>query len=245
MAKVAIREADLYLPVKRLLEAQGYTVKGEVGAADVVALRVGEDEPVIVELKSSFSLSLFHQAVDRQALTDAVYVAVPRGAGRASAKALTDNRKLCRRLGLGLITVRLADGFVEIHCDPEPYRPRQSKPRKALLLREFSRRVGDPNSGGATRRNLVTAYRQEALLCLSLLGESGPTKASLVAQRTRVSHARRLMADNHYGWFERVANGVYGLSPTGEDALAVYAAEIGALAAGRDAASTIGADATA
>lgn len=245
MAKVAIREADLYLPVKRLLEAQGYTVKGEVGAADVVALRVGEDEPVIVELKSSFSLSLFHQAVDRQALTDAVYVAVPRGAGRASAKALADNRKLCRRLGLGLITVRLADGFVEIHCDPEPYRPRQSKPRKALLLREFSRRVGDPNSGGATRRNLVTAYRQEALLCLSLLGESGPTKASLVAQRTRVSHARRLMADNHYGWFERVANGVYGLSPTGEDALAVYAAEIGALAAGRDAASTIGADATA
>jgi hypothetical protein len=245
MAKVAIREADLYLPVKRLLEAQGYTVKGEVGAADVVALRVGEDEPVIVELKSSLSLSLFHQAVDRQALTDAVYVAVPRGAGRASAKALTDNRKLCRRLGLGLITVRLADGFVEIHCDPEPYRPRQSKPRKALLLREFSRRVGDPNSGGATRRNLVTAYRQEALLCLSLLGESGPTKASLVAQRTRVSHARRLMADNHYGWFERVANGVYGLSPTGEDALAVYAAEIGALAAGRDSASTIGADATA
>ncbi len=124
---------------------------------------------------------------------------MPRGPA-ARPKALAE---LCRRLGLGLITVRLADGFVEVHCDPEPYKPRQSKPRKALLLREFSRRVGDPNSGGATRRNLVTAYRQEALLCLSLLGESGPTKASVVAQRTRVAHARRLMADNHYGWFER------------------------------------------
>lgn len=244
MAKAGIRETDLYLPVKRLFEGQGYTVKGEVGAADIVAVR-GDEEPVIAELKAGFSLSLFHQAVERQAITDAVYVVVPRGVGRASAKALADNRKLCRRLGLGLITVRLADGLIEVHCDPEPYKPRQSKPRKALLLREFSRRVGDPNSGGATRRNLVTAYRQDALLCLSLLGDSGPTKASLVAQRTRVVHARRLMADNHYGWFERVANGVYGLSPKGVNAIAVYAAEIGALAAARDVASTIGADAIA
>jgi hypothetical protein len=244
MAKAGIRETDLYLPVKRLFEGQGYTVKGEVGAADIVAVR-GDEEPVVAELKAGFSLSLFHQAVERQAITDAVYIVVPRGAGRASAKALADNRKLCRRLGLGLITVRLADGFVEVHCDPEPYRPRQSKPRKALLLREFSRRVGDPNSGGATRRNLVTAYRQDALLCLSLLGDSGPTKASLVAQRTRVTHARRLMADNHYGWFERVANGVYGLSPKGVGAVAAYAAEIGALAAARDVANSIGADATA
>lgn len=244
MAKAGIRETDLYLPVKRLFEGQGYTVKGEVGAADIVAMR-GDEEPVVAELKAGFSLSLFHQAVERQAITDAVYIVVPRGAGRASAKALADNRKLCRRLGLGLITVRLADGFVEIHCDPEPYRPRQSKPRKALLLREFSRRVGDPNSGGAMRRNLVTAYRQEALLCLSLLGGSGPTKASVVAQQTRVTHARRLMADNHYGWFERVANGVYGLSPKGVDAIAVYAAEIGALAAARAAPSAIGVDATA
>ena len=239
-----IRETDLYLPVKRLFEGQGYTVKGEVGAADIVAMR-GDEEPVIAELKAGFSLSLFHQAVERQAITDVVYIVVPRGAGRASAKALVDNRKLCRRLGLGLITVRLADGFVEVHCDPEPYKPRQSKPRKALLLREFSRRVGDPNSGGATRRNLVTAYRQEALLCLSLLGDCGPTKASVVAQRTRVTHARRLMADNHYGWFERVANGVYGLSPKGVRAIADYAAEIENLSSARAFATAIGADAIA
>jgi hypothetical protein len=234
MAKPAIREADLYLPVKRLLEGQGYTVKGEVGAADVVALRDGEDEPVIVELKAGFSLSLYHQAIERQALTDAVYVAVPRGTGRASLKALAENRRLCRRLGLGLITVKLADGFVEVHCDPEPYRPRQSKPRKARLLREFSRLVGDPNTGGTTRRNLVTAYRQEALMCLRLLGADGPTKAAAVAKSTGVAHARRLMADNHYGWFERGAvKGVYGLSPKGVAAVADYAAEIDRLMSAR------------
>ena len=221
-----IREADLYLPVKRLLEGQGYTVKGEVGAADVVAVREDGDEPVIVELKAGFSLSLFHQAIQRQALTEAVYVAVPQGSGRASYKALVENRKLCRRLGLGLITVRLADGFVEIHCDPEPYRPRQSKPRRTRLLREFARLVGDPNEGGSTRRNLVTGYRQEALRCLSLLDAAGPLKASEVASRTCIAHARRLMADNHYGWFERVATGIYALSPKGVRAVVDYATEL-------------------
>ena len=230
MARAGIRETDLYPPVKRLLEGQGYTVKGEVGAADVVAMRDDGEEPVIVELKAGFSLSLFHQAVERQALTDAVYVAVPRGEGRASYRALVENRKLCRRLGLGLITVRLSDGFVEIHCDPEPYRPRQSKPRKARLLREFARLVGDPNDGGSTRRNLVTGYRQEALRCLSLLDRVGPLKASEVAARTRIVHARRLMADNHYGWFERVSTGIYGLSPKGLSAVGEYAAEIATLA---------------
>jgi hypothetical protein len=225
MAKTGIRETDLYLPVKRLLETQGYTVKGEVGAADVVAIRDG-DEPVIVELKAGFSLALFHQAVQRQAISDAVYVAVPRGAGRASLKALVENRKLCRRLGLGLITVRLADGFTEIHCDPAPYRPRQSKPRRTRLLREFERLVGDPNLGGAIRRNLVTGYRQEALRCLKLLDERGPTKAAEVARQTSIGHARRLMADNHYGWFERVDIGIYALSPKGIEASACYVSEI-------------------
>lgn len=225
MAKTGIKETDLYLPVKRLLERQGYTVKGEVGAADVVAVREG-DEPVIVELKAGFSLSLFHQAIQRQAISDAVYVAVPRGAGRASLKALAENRKLCRRLGLGLITVRLADGYTEIHCDPGPYKPRQSGPRKTRLLREFERLVGDPNLGGATRRNLMTGYRQEALRCLNLLDERGPMKAAEVARQTSIGHARRLMADNHYGWFERIAVGIYALSPRGLEATAHYLPEL-------------------
>lgn len=238
MAKTGIRETDLYLPVKRLLETQGYMVKGEVGAADIVAVRDGDD-PVIVELKAGFSLSLFHQAIQRQAISDAVYVAVPRGTGRASLKALVENRKLCRRLGLGLITVRLADGFTEIHCDPAPYKPRQSKPRKTRLLREFERLVGDPNLGGATRRNLVTGYRQEALRCLKLLDEQGPTKAAEVARQTNIAHARRLMADNHYGWFERVSAGIYALSPKGVTATSEYLSELENLRAAASAADNI------
>ncbi|MBL4647243.1 MAG: hypothetical protein JKY99_12395, partial [Rhizobiales bacterium] len=99
-------ETELYAPIKRLFEGQGYEVKGEIGAADVVAVR-GTEDPIIIELKTSFSLSLFHQAVERQGISDIVYIAVPRGTGKPFQKALKNNKTLCRRLGLGLITVRL------------------------------------------------------------------------------------------------------------------------------------------
>ena len=222
MADSKIRETDLYPPLKTYLEGQGYAVKSEVGAADIVAVR-GEEEPVIVELKVSFSLTLFHQAVARQAITDLVYIAVERGSGGRFEKALKDNIKLARRLGLGLITLRLRDGFVEVHCDPGPYRPRQSKPKRARLLREFARRVGDPNQGGATRVGLVTAYRQDALRCAAHLAEKGALKGAVVAKATGVAKATRLMADDHYGWFERVETGVYAVTPKGREALEAYA----------------------
>ncbi len=221
MKKPGMRETDLYPPIKALLEGQGYEVKGEIGAADVVGLR-GTENPVIVELKTGFSLSLFHQAIERQAVSDLVYIAVPRGSGKVFSKSLRSNKALCRRLGLGLISVRLKDGFVEIHLDPLPYKPRQSAQKKARMLREFANRVGDPNTGGATREGLMTAYRQDALRCLSVLKQNGPTKAALVARATGVESARRLMADDHYGWFERVSTGIYAISPKGLDAITHY-----------------------
>jgi hypothetical protein len=207
-----MRETDLYEPIKRFLEQQGYEVKAEIGAADVVAVR-GDEPLVIVETKTGFSLSLFHQGTERQSITDLVYIAVPAGRGLAFRKALHRNLKLCRRLGLGLITVGPREPRVLVHADPAPYRPRQSKGKKARLLGEFARRVGDPNVGGATRKGLVTAYRQEAMRCASFLSEHGATKAAHVAKGSGVPHARRLMADNHYGWFERVGAGIYDLTP--------------------------------
>ena len=57
-----VKETDLYPPIRAFLQGQGYEVKSEVGAADVVALR-GAEEPVIVEMKTRFALALFHQGV--------------------------------------------------------------------------------------------------------------------------------------------------------------------------------------
>lgn len=213
-----MQEADLYPPVKALLESQGYEVKSEIGAADVVALR-GAEDPVIVELKLSFSLALFHQAVARLAVTDVVYIAVAHKPGKRFASAVKANVKLARRLGLGVMVVRLRDGLVTVHADPGPYEPRKSKPRQTHLLREFARRSGDPNTGGQIRAGLVTAYRQDALRLALYLFEAGASKGAMVARETGVAQATRMMRDNHYGWFEKVETGIYGLSPTGAKAV--------------------------
>jgi hypothetical protein len=196
------REDQLYPPVKALLERQGYEVKGEVGKADVVARR-GDEDPVIVELKLRFSLSLFHQAIDRMAVTDLVYIAVPRPKGRQARRMLKDNLALSRRLGLGLITVR-EDGLAEVHCDPGPYAPRKSKKKAARLLLEFDRLRGDPNAGGATRHGIVTGYRQDARACAAHLAGQGPSRGRDVAAATGVAAATQLMGKNHYGWVEGV-----------------------------------------
>ena len=217
-AMTSARETDLYPPVKALLEDQGYVVKSEVGAADVVAVR-GSEPLVVVELKLGFSLALVHQCVARQSVTDDVYMAVARGSGKRFQKTVKDMTGLCRRLGLGLMTVRLSDGLVQVHCDPGPYAPRKNTRRQGQLLKEFAARTGDPNDGGQTRKGLVTAYRQDALRVAVFLFEVGASKGADVARETGVARATRMMRDDHYGWFEKVDTGVYGLTPSGADAV--------------------------
>lgn len=213
-----MRETDLYAPIKAFLEGQDYEVKAEVAAADVVACRKGED-PLIVELKTSFSLALIHQGIERQKITDAVYIAAPRKTGKTFRATLKSMKTLCRRLGLGLLTVRMKDGLVEPHCDPAPYQPRRTAWRKTRLLREFAKRDGDPNTGG-TRGQIVTAYRQDALRCAIHLAKEGPSKGASVAKKTGVEKATRMMAINHYGWFMRVEKGIYDITEEGRAAVA-------------------------
>ena len=220
------RETDLYPPVKSFLEDQGYVVKAEVGAADVVAIR-GDDPPVVVELKLGFSLALFHQCVERLKVSDDVYLAVAHKPGKPFYKAVKANTVLARRLGLGLLTVRLSDGLVSVHCDPGPYAPRKNAKRKTSLLREFARRQGDPNDGGQTRAGLITTYRQDALKLAIYLFEAGASKGADVARETDVKRATAMMRDNHYGWFEKVEKGIYGITQDGADAVETSARVLG------------------
>lgn len=208
------READLYPPIKAYLQRQGYAVKGEVGAADVVGVR--DDNLVVVELKLGFSLVLFHQGIERLGVTETVYLAVPAG---GKAKALKANVKLARRAGLGVLTVRLRDGFVEVLADPGPYAARQSKKKKTRLLRAFARLEGDPNDGGATRHGIITGYRQDALKCARFLAVHGPSRGAQVKNWAEVPQATQIMAADHYGWFVRVERGIYDLTAAGRQGL--------------------------
>ena len=219
-----MKEADLYPDLKAYLEAQGYVVKGEVGACDILARR-GREPAVVVEMKLSFSLALVMQGVARQALFDDVYLAVP-VTEKGWKLRYKDIVALCRRLGLGLLAVK--PGLVEAHLDPGPYSPRKNTLRAGRLLREFERRVGDPNLGGTTGIKRVTAYRQDALRCLASLA-LGPMKASEVAKAAGVARAAVLMRADHYGWFERVSVGIYALTPQGRAAFVRVAAEMARL----------------
>ena len=234
-ARAPLCEAALYGPVKEFLERRGYEVKGEVRGCDLVARRGGEPL-IVVELKLRFNLALVLQGVDRLALTERVYLAVPRPASRhrrsrGLAPDSPEIRKLCRRLGLGLLLVGSGRRRVEILEEPLPYRPRPARLRALRLKDEFERRIGDANVGGTAGVPVVTAYRQDALRCARVLALSGPMRLAALRAAAEVPGAARILQRNVYGWFARLERGTYVLSDGGGAALTRFAAALPALPA--------------
>jgi len=210
------RETSLYPPVKRFLESRGFDVKGEICGCDLVALR-GDEPPVVVigELKLGFNLELVLQGVNRTAAGDEIWLAV-RMAARRGREHDPRVRKLCRFLGFGLLGVA-STGRVEVLVEPGPWRPRRDGKRRARLVNEHRRRLGDPVAGGTSKVPLMTAYRQQALACAASLS-AGPRRTSEI--RVAIPDAPKILLRNVYGWFFRLERGVYGLTPEGTTALA-------------------------
>src|ERR1700748_738743 len=136
-------ETALYLPVKRFLEKLGFTVKGEIGGCDLVALSDGEPPGgVIGGLELTFTLELILQAVDRAAAADEVWLAAKlsaRGKGRESDARY---RNLCRRLGFGMLAVT-STGDVEVIVKPPTTAIRRDPKKRSRLIAEHQKRKGD------------------------------------------------------------------------------------------------------
>ena len=208
-------ETALYLPVKRFLEKLGFTVKGEIGGCDLVALS-GDEPPIVVigELKLAFNLELILQAVDRAAACDEVWLAAKfseRGKGRESDARY---RNLCRRLGFGMLAVTKS-GQVEVIVSPTAV-PRRDPKRRSRLITEHRKRQGDPALGGSTRAPIMTAYRQQALACALALSH-GPRKVRDL--KPDFPDAPKILQHNVYGWFDRAERGIYVLTDAGRAAL--------------------------
>lgn len=209
-------ETSLYGPVKRFLESLGFTVKGEIGGCDLVAL--SKDCPpvvVICELKLQFNLELVLQGIDRAAACDEVWLAGRlsiRGKGRESDARF---RNLCRRLGFGLLGVS-AKGDVEVMLSPTALAPRRDPRRRSRLVDEHRRRRGDPAAGGGSRMPIMTAYRQEALACAAAMAD-GPKRPRDL--RPDLPNAPKILQRNVYGWFVRAERGIYDLTDAGREAL--------------------------
>ncbi|WP_068619963.1 DUF2161 family putative PD-(D/E)XK-type phosphodiesterase [Paenibacillus tuaregi] len=224
-------ETELYKPLKLFFEAQGYEVKSEVRHCDLVGFRPGEEFPLIVEMKKTFNLALLLQGMQRQKLSKEVYLAVEKNRQKKGAhnQRWGEITQLCRRLGLGLITVthyKTKKPFVEVLCTPEGTAVYGQKPMKARLNRlanEFRERSGDYNVGGSRGQKLVTAYREKALRVAEVMARSsGPMAPREIRDQSGVGRAADILQRNYYGWFVRIARGRYSLTPEGAAALRTY-----------------------
>ncbi|MEO8683907.1 MAG: DUF2161 family putative PD-(D/E)XK-type phosphodiesterase [Devosia sp.] len=211
-------ETELYLPLKAFMEGAGYAVKGEVNGCDLVGVKDG-DPPVLIvcEMKLTFNLELVMQGVNRAAFCDEVWLAArtsKTGRGREHDARF---RNLCRRLGFGLMAVS-SSGVVEVIVAPFAAAPRRDARQRSRLLDEHRRRVGDPHVGGGRGKPIMTAYRQDCILCAKALltGPQSPKQLKLL-----VARAPAILRSNVYGWFVRESRGIYALTAIGRDAITV------------------------
>ncbi|MCF6247467.1 MAG: DUF2161 family putative PD-(D/E)XK-type phosphodiesterase [Desulfobacula sp.] len=190
---------------------------------DITAVK--EDELVVIELKKSLNLSLLIQAANRQKFADSVYVAVPAGINKRLAKNFKGACHLLKRLELGLILVSFlkTKTKVEIIFHPSEFKKTKSHKTRKSIIREISGRTGNFNTGGVAGKQIITAYRESAIhIACALLKNNELSPANLRAMGTSKKKTQTILADNHYGWFERVKRGIYRLHPTGKKALKHY-----------------------
>lgn len=220
-------EEDLYEPVKDYLVELGYDVKGEVSYCDVSAIK--EDIFLVVEMKTTLNLDVILQAVLRQRIADIVYIAVPKKGKTLFTRRWKNICHLLRRLELGLLLVsfRQDKAFVEEAIRPEPFSREKSiklsRSKRKLVLEEFSKRHGDYNVGGCTRKKLITVYREKAMQIAALLESNGPLSIKqLKDMGADCDKTAAILQDNHYAWFERVSRGVYKLTDRGREEIDNY-----------------------
>ena len=199
------------------MEGAGYAVKGEVNGCDLVGVKDGDPTVLIVcEMKLTFNLELVLQGVNRASFCDEVWLAArtsKTGRGREHDARF---RNLCRRLGFGLITVS-PSGVVAVIVAPFAAATRRDARRRSRLLDEHKRRVGDPQLGGGRGKPIMTAYRQDCILCANALltGPQSPKQLKVL-----VARAPAILRSNVYGWFARESRGIYALTDIGRDAIA-------------------------
>jgi hypothetical protein len=209
-------ETDLYEPVKNFLSRLGYAVNAEVKSCDVTAVK--DDELIIVELKTSFNVTLLYQAIERQSMTPDVYVAIPRPR-RANDRNFRYIKHIVSKLGLGLMTVALDSPLmgVEVVVFPEasagPRTTKAAARRLKSVLNEIRGRTAEHNVGGSTGKKINTAYRERCIKIACAIEKNGDLSAKeLVGSFGCEKDAYAILYKNQYGWFERVGNGRYGIT---------------------------------
>lgn len=209
------KESDLFKPVCDYFVSHGYDVQAEVNSCDLVANKNGET--VIAELKTSFCLKLIYQALERQSMTDLVYVVIPRPKRGAKGSQWRSMLKLMKKLNIGIITVAMDSPLrsVDVVASPEPSDVSKNSRKKVALVKELQSRNMRSNTGGINKSKILTAYREKSIFVLCLLWQLEKASPSEVAKLTGLENAGYILSRNYYGWFKKIAKGVYALSDEG------------------------------
>lgn len=221
-----LQEVDLYKPIQKFFVREDYEVYGEVNDCDIAAVK--DDELVIVELKLTLSVDLLSQAVNRQRLTDQVYIAIPRPKGRLNSRQWRDKCHLVKRLELGLILVAFQGNraTAEVLFHPTPFNRRQSKGqnkrKRESIMKEIEGRSADYNIGGSNRTKIMTAYKENCIQIACYLEQFGPLSPKALREKGTGEKTSSILTKNYYGWFERVKRGVYVISEKGKEEVKEY-----------------------
>lgn len=221
-----IKESDLFEPIQGFFQDLGYSVKGEIGNCDVMAIK-GE-EILVVELKKGITIGLLAQAVDRQRVGDLVYMAVPKPKKFKIDREFKRTLHLVRRLELGLLFVSFfgKKPSVEVIVEAEPFDRSKSKgiskKKRGKLKAEHENRKNSSNIGGVNRTKILTAYRERAIEAAMFLNENGISKVAEIKKAIEYDKISALLSANHYGWFLKESRGHYGLTEVGKRGLEAY-----------------------
>ena len=86
-----------------------------------------------------------------------------------------------------------------------------------VLLAEGVHRLGDPQKGGGPGKPVMTAYRQDCILCATAL-LTGPQSPKQL--KTLVARAPAILRRSVYGWFVRESRGIFCLTELGRASIA-------------------------
>lgn len=218
-----LKEEDMYKYVRQYFIDQGFEVKSEVMNCDVMGVREGFI--VMIEMKLTLNLDVILQAIERQKISNEVYIAVPRKAKVMKTKRWYDICHMLKRLEIGLLLVSpQSHPHIDLAIKAQPFCRQKSitaanRKRKAAFS-EFKEREGDYNTGGCTRRKIYTAYRQKAIFIASCLFQHNCLSIKQIKDLgADLKKTSGILQDNHYGWFERASRGIYRLTEKGRNEL--------------------------
>lgn len=210
-----LKEKDLYKPIKKAFMKRGYKVNAEVNGCDMTAHK--DDELIVIELKKTFNMKLLYQAIDRQKITNLVYIAIPRPS-KTQRKNFNTIIHIVKKLNLGLIIVAIDSQVkkVDIVVTPEESKSKKNK-RNSKMIKEINGRNLDINEGGSNKVKLVTAFRERCIhiaCVMEIVDLISPSQ--LVKEYGCGKDAGEILRKNFYGWFVRESRGLYKLSNKGK-----------------------------